>query len=317
MQADEKNMRRLGQGGESPSSLEARAGAFLGGARETVGLTDAETAAIERRLLPRSRARRGLRLWPAFVVAVVLMIAGSVMAWVGGWRLPFVGGDVENKAPLPPAQAHPGRKPHRGADAVPSGAASSMAEPMEAEPKGAGSPPTSHPAPAIAPVPEPHAAVATRRAPRPEPSSSSESPGMAAPSAGLSTSPAEGPLSVEARSLAAALARWRRDRDGEAALALLGAHDRRFPHGAFSVESKVARAEILLALARRGEALAVLDSLSLVSLPRARELQTLRGELRANAGRCRDARQDLTAVLASTATDELGRRASRAIARCP
>ena len=117
--------------------------------------------------------------------------------------------------------------------------------------------------------------------------------------------------------MADALARWRHDGKAEAALALLTVHERRYPQGALSGEARVARAEILLALSRKEQALAVLDSLTLTSLPRARELATLRGELRAQAGRCQDARADLARVLSNTATDDLGKRASRALAVCP
>jgi len=124
-------------------------------------------------------------------------------------------------------------------------------------------------------------------------------------------------VSAEAQSLANALARWRRDGNAEAALALLDAHERLFVHGALSVEAKVAQAEILLALGRRDQALVVLDSLHLASLPRVRELRTLRGELRAQAGRCRDAHTDLSHVILDTATDDLGKRASLAMAKCP
>jgi hypothetical protein len=129
--------------------------------------------------------------------------------------------------------------------------------------------------------------------------------------------PAEGALSVEARSLADALARWRREGKAEQALALLAEHDRHFPRGALGIEAKVARAEVLLGLARKAQALAVLDSLVLASLPRARELETLRGELRAQSGRCSEARADLEQVLSIDSHDDLGRRATRALAICP
>ena len=52
-------------------------------------------------------------------------------------------------------------------------------------------------------------------------------------------------------------------------------------------------------------------------MPRARALETLRGELRAQADRCQDARIDLARVLSSTALDDLGKRAARALATCP
>jgi hypothetical protein len=79
----------------------------------------------------------------------------------------------------------------------------------------------------------------------------------------------------------------------------------------------VARAEILLTLGRRDQALSVLDRLALAGLPRARELKTLRGTLRAQAGRCREARVDLSAVMAITPADDLSKRAARALATCP
>jgi hypothetical protein len=124
------------------------------------------------------------------------------------------------------------------------------------------------------------------------------------------------PLSAEARSLSDALVRWRRDGDAEAALGLLGVHESRFPRGVLSVEARVARAEILLALSRRDQAAAVLDSLSLAGLPRVRELATIRGELRAQAGRCVEARLDLGPVMHDTASDDLARRAARALDAC-
>ena len=307
MQADEKVMHRLGKG-ESPSPLEARAGTFLGEALKTQGLDDGEVAAIERRLQRKDHTGRSLRLWPVLAAVAVLLAAGSVMALVGGWRLPFVGGASRSDAPSPPAKSRSANKlGHRPSEASPelrNGAPT---------PTGAAAPAESPTAPSVATGAEGHASLAARRVPHQDLSP----PSASSPIAPAPIPPAESALSVEARSMADALARWRRDRSGEAALALLGAHDRRFPHGSLSVESKVARAEILLGLARGSEALAVLDSLNLAVLPRARELATIRGELRARAGRCREARADLSSVLARTGTDDLGRRALRARAECP
>jgi hypothetical protein len=308
MQAEERPMQRLGQGGEHASSMEARAGAFLGEARSTVGISEIEIAAIERRLLGRRRVGWGLRLWPALAAIVVLLVAGSVMAVVSGWRprLPFVGATSQTEAPsgARPAKVRPTHKvvheANRGAS-----------EPSSVQPSNVPTAAEFPAAPATAPAPETHPSFVVRRAPRQELSSASLS---AAPAGSL---PSEGPLSAEARSLSDALARWRRDGNAEAALVLLGAHERRFPNGSFSVECKVARAEILLALNRRAQALVVLDSLSLGGLPRARELQTIRGELRVQAGRCQDARADLARVLVGGGDDDSSRRAARAMASCP
>jgi hypothetical protein len=261
---------------------------FLESARPKTGLAETDIGAIEKRLLGRERARRGLRLSPVLVALAVLLVAGTVMALAGGWRpraffASFMGSQNDMPSPAP-------------AKARAKGQGGTAAVPIAPQPT-----PT---------IPEARPQPAPRRLAR-----AGNSPASAPEVKELA--PPEGPLSVEARSLADALASWRRDGKAEAALALLAVHQRRFPHGALWVESQVARAEILLALARSEQALAVLDSLTLANLPRARELQTLRCELRAQAGRCQDARADLIRVLSTTASDELGKRASRALSACP
>ena len=99
--------------------------------------------------------------------------------------------------------------------------------------------------------------------------------------------------------------------------ALLEAYERRYPTGHMRIEARALRAEIYLAQGRDDAALAVLDVISLSGLPRARELETVRGELRVKAGRCREARADLGSVLEAGTTDGLARRATRALAHCP
>ena len=130
-------------------------------------------------------------------------------------------------------------------------------------------------------------------------------------------SAAEDPISAESRSFSAALAQWHRDHNASAALAALDLHARRFPHGQIRLEAKLLRAEILLQQGREREALGLLDNVSLSGLPRGRELQTVRGELRVKYHRCADGRRDLEHVLAKDRTDALGRRAGRAISLCP
>lgn len=122
---------------------------------------------------------------------------------------------------------------------------------------------------------------------------------------------------AESRSLSAAVGRWHLDHDAKAALAALDVHQRRFPSGRLSLESTLLRAEILLQLGREREALVLLDGVSLGGLPRGRELQTVRGELRIKHGRCADGRRDLDDVLAKDASDGFGRRATHAISLCP
>jgi hypothetical protein len=288
MSADNTELRRLGEGGEAPTSLEAKAGMFLLDARPTTGLRESDIDAIARRLQSPRRARPRV-LVPVLVALAVLLVTGTVAAVVGGWRprLPTIRGIEEPLAP--PSNRRTRARPRVEALPVPPPAPAATESPPPAPPRAA---PTSRPLPAprrLARVESPAAEAAV----------------------------AEGALSVEARSLANALAHWRRGGHALAALTLLDEHDRRFPHGALAIESRVARAEILLGLSRKQQALAVLDSLPLANLPRARELETLRGELRAQAGRCNEARADLRHVMASTKADALGKRAARALAACP
>jgi hypothetical protein len=292
MRVDQIELRRLGEGGEHPGSVEARAGAFLRGARAIGGLAESQIRAIERQLGRRERARPPL-LVPALVALAVLLVTGTVMAVIGVWRpsLPKVGGEAPSVRPSV-VRARTRVRPE----------VTPLAPPAPV--------PTAEP-PAAVLVPSP-----SQRDPSPRRIARVEPPPSSAPTV-KEALPPEGALSVEARSLADALARWRRDGKAEQALALLAEHDRRFPRGALGIEAKVARAEILLGLSRKPQALAVLDSLTLASLPRARELETLRGELRAQAGRCTEARADLARVLSITQGDELGRRASRALSTCP
>lgn len=114
-------------------------------------------------------------------------------------------------------------------------------------------------------------------------------PPESAPSSGGPAAPAD---PSEARLVADALARLRASHDPEGSLALLADHDRRFPDGALAAEARVARIEAWLALGRRTEALKVLDDLDLVRFPHGAEFAVTRAELRAGAGRCREAAHD-------------------------
>jgi hypothetical protein len=71
----------------------------------------------------------------------------------------------------------------------------------------------------------------------------------------------------------------------------------RFPSGRLERERELVRVEALLALHRNAAALARLDALDLATMPRAAELQVLRGELRLGAGRALDATRDFDAAL--------------------
>jgi outer membrane PBP1 activator LpoA protein len=122
---------------------------------------------------------------------------------------------------------------------------------------------------------------------------------------------------AESHSFASVIEPWHRTHNASAALALLDAHEQRYPNGHMRLETRMLRAEIYLAQGREAEALAVLDSLALSGIPRARELQTVRGELRIKAGRCPEGKRDLGDVLDKSVADSLARRAAQALHHCP
>ncbi len=87
-------------------------------------------------------------------------------------------------------------------------------------------------------------------------------------------------------------------RDEVGALASLDSGRERFPDGVLAMETSLTRAEVLLSLGRRDDAIAAL-SVFLDTFPaseRVPEVHLLRGDLLREAGRCRDAMNDLSAA---------------------
>jgi hypothetical protein len=109
------------------------------------------------------------------------------------------------------------------------------------------------------------------------------------------------PIAVEQSLLGDVLKALRKQRDPQSALALLEDHAKRFPATLLAPEAAMLRAEALLGLGWKAEALSVLDHLSLESMPNPSERLVLRGELRAAAGRWREAREDFETPLSSLA----------------
>lgn len=349
MRVSDNQPQRLGLGKVDPSSREARAGAFLREALDVAELSAAEIADVRARLAASASGRRPRRLLvPAFAAFGVLFVTGGVLAALGTFhrrptpapttptaktprashaRVEARANTAEPVAIAPPAEAPAearsieislpeSRRPtvRPSVRRAPESRAVAVRPSAETQVHAAIPSDDAIPAPVatLAPVgatvsrPAPAAAVAPTPTVEPAPAPTSR-PVTVQPSA----------AGAEARSLAEALERWRRQGRADAALSLLDEHDRRFPRGLLHVESRVARAEILLALGRTLPALGVLDGLNLSGLPRSRELETLRGDLRAQAGRCSDARADLNTVLKLGRDDELGRRAARALRLCP
>ena len=110
------------------------------------------------------------------------------------------------------------------------------------------------------------------------------------------------PTAVEQAMLGDVLKALRSQHNPRAALALLDEHGKRFPDTALAPEAAMFRAEALLNLGRKAEALSALDGLSLASMPNGDERLVLRGELRAAAGRWREARADFDSSISTTAS---------------
>lgn len=145
------------------------------------------------------------------------------------------------------------------------------------------------------------------RAARPAPGASTED---------AAAEPGESALAAESRLLGTALHQLRQERDAGAALRTLTQYRDRFPAGLLAEEAQAARADALLALDRRGEALALLDQAELKRLGRGGELRVLRGELRAGASRCAEAVSDFGAVLAGSPPPAVAERALAGRAAC-
>lgn len=183
----------------------------------------------------------------------------------------------------------------------------------------AATPPVAPPPAAIeppglpAPAAAPEAAPVVAKPPRP-----TRAPGrviIARPVPVENASPAS-LLAEESRLLGAALRQLRQERDAAAALRTLDQYRTRFPGGALIEEAQAARVDVLLQLERRAEALTVLEQTRFQRLPRGGELLALRGELRAAAGRCREADGDFQAALAGRPTPQVTERALYGRASC-
>jgi len=301
---------------EPESQRQQQSLAFLHQARDVRGLHAAQVERIEHRLKGRSPRPRRIVLLPALAALGLVLAAGAAFALAkGGLRsLPIVG-SLFGPLLAPAASAEDANLgQHRRATPKPA-----VEHPAAKNPSLA-IPPV---VPAVHPVSEPkdvnqgprrtlalrdpgdsHRAAHTTEAPvtpAPPPAAEKE----------------ENPIVAESRSFASVIEPWHRTRNASTTLALLDAHERRYPSGHMRLESRVLRAEILLAEGRESEALKVLDSMSLSGIPRARELQTVRGELRIKAGRCSEGKRDLDDVLKKVVADALAKRASQAISHCP
>lgn len=316
---------------------------FLHQARKVRDLDPTQIDRIARRL-PRPRARTGRTVrWPALAVIGVILGAGATVSLaMGGLRaLPIV-------RALLGSQSRAGGETRSG----PSHEASkrSATERKPHAPLMVPTPLTNVTMPAASIFPVAPSEAPSERMPSDEPARSPERSAIAKPAGAsladrrdstralawsapkpsgkggfasapvppsLPTPPGEEPLVTESRSFASVIMLWHRQRDPASALALLDGHEQRYPSGPMRAEAQILRAELYLAQGRRADTLSILDGMSLLALPRARELRTVRGELRVQAGRCAEARADLGLVLEKDPTDSLAKRASQALSHCP
>jgi TolA-binding protein len=252
--------------------------------------------------------RRGLRL---ALVGALVFFAGSV---VGAIALPLLRSRL-GTAPPEPAETHPSAKAvqhsHRRVpvQAIPSAPADQPIVPAEppavpalAVPQETGSVAASDDSAtakvALAPV-APVAAVARASNVLALHSPSAGPRKRAAPASLEPPPPVEvlPPPPDEHSLLATAVRRLRTAHDPASALAALDDYRVRFPSGALAPEASMLRAEALLQIGRKSDALAELDGLSLAQMPNSDGPHVLRGELRAAAGRWREALADFDVVL--------------------
>jgi hypothetical protein len=319
---------------------------FLHQARPLCGLAPGAFARIEKRLeAPPRGARRRPLLLAAATLGMVL-VAGTAYAVVNGGlaHLPLVGPWFAPSHADSDRRPQPLRRSHRPAKpplTVPAGTGVPAAVPVEA----AGAPAEERapadraavsPAPAgLAPAAANPGAAAPAAGSKPAPTAPRKVALASPTSVPTSTAPARAsapvlpapapvapakaanPILDESRSFSAAIERWHRERNASAALAALDEHDQRYAGGWLGMESRLLRAEILLAQGREREGLALLDQVTIAGSPRARELFTVRGELRIKLGRCREGRADLDEVLVKGMADAFARRAAEALAHCP
>jgi Flp pilus assembly protein TadD len=108
---------------------------------------------------------------------------------------------------------------------------------------------------------------------------------------------------------------WRAG-DARGALDRIAEYEDLYPGGHFAPEAILVKVDALQALGRSDEALTFLRYQSLAKLPRATELEVIRGELSAKAGRCEEAVADFDQALRHDPGERLGARALYARASC-
>jgi hypothetical protein len=137
-----------------------------------------------------------------------------------------------------------------------------------------------------------------------------------APPVETPAAPPPSTLAEESALMQDVLRKLRDDRDGAAALRALDEYAARFPRGQLAEEAARTRVAAYLLDRRSGPALGLLDGMALGGSARDLELAVVRGELRAEAGRCPEAESDFTAALSRARLGPLAERALYGRASC-
>jgi tetratricopeptide (TPR) repeat protein len=261
---------------------EARAASALAGLRAEPDLDAVALQRLHHRIAAavRPRRRRAWRWQPAVVALLVLGVAGIAAATIGvvvSRRSPVV---ITPLSSAPPQKSK--RAKRRGPLIVAQG---------DAAPVGPPAPPAVEPARPVVEAPKP-----------------------AAPRA-VPPAPAKAGDGEEVRLFSEAMRAWRSG-DARGALVRIEDYEDLYPEGHFAPEAILVKVDALQALGRSNEALSFLRYQSLAKLPRSTELEVIRAELSAKAGRCDEALIDLDQVLRRDPGDRLGARALYARASC-
>ena len=176
--------------------------------------------------------------------------------------------------------------------------------------------PSFPPPPSLSPPALPPPSLSLSPAPSPFASAPAAPARRETPAAAPPPPPVEA-IAAEANLLGAALRALRQDNSPARSLALLDRYAAQFPAGALGAEATLARVDSLRRLGQDQPLRELLEERPITKMPRARELQVLRGELRLRAGHPREAAADFDAILlAGSGKDDLGARALYGRASC-
>jgi hypothetical protein len=275
--------------GAETHALESRAAVLADAASQVQPLTPSALSRIEKQVLARRAAGRGLfafhqrplRTRLAFAIGLLLLCAATAGGAGLLWRKHA--DSKRTAAPRAVADVTMGQAPRRSPRVA--------APTAEIE---APSPAVEDPAPVRADAPPP--VRARRPAPVAVDSPAHEtSPPAEAPPAAPHPKVTEGALVAEA------LFDLRQLHDARAALSTLDRYAREFPHGVLETEALRTRVEAVIQLGDLKAALALLDGKAARADALGDDLALTRAELRAAAGRFREAVADFTQVLDAAA----------------